>query len=244
MSSGVEDVSNPNGNKHKLKRKKQMMKLPCCSPLMLAGPTSCGKTYWVTKLLTNNSFKQSISSILYCYCVYQDGYDTLRKKLADKKIPIEFQEGVPTLEDFTRIRRKKGLHIVVLDDMMEKICKSETCQELFTKYAHHFNITPIYICQNIFNQGKCSRTIALNTHLLILFANHRDKLQIRTLAGQQCPSAPKAFLETYQFTACKKKYGYLLVDCSPWTNSKFRWRTNIFPDEGPTKGYDIKKHIE
>ena len=59
---------------------------------MISGPTKSGKTVWTHKLLTNNMFTQCISSILYCYGIYQKYYDEM-------KIPnLEFHEGLPSLE--------------------------------------------------------------------------------------------------------------------------------------------------
>ena len=37
------------------------------SPIMVAGPTGSGKTYWTTKLLKNEMFTEHVSSVLYCY---------------------------------------------------------------------------------------------------------------------------------------------------------------------------------
>ena len=62
------------------------------SPIMISGPTGCGKTYFTHKLLCNNMFIQPVSSILYCYSVYQDNFDEM--KISN----IEFYEGLPSLE--------------------------------------------------------------------------------------------------------------------------------------------------
>ena len=40
------------------------------SPIIISGPTGSGKTYWTHKLLSNEMFTESVSSILYCYGVY------------------------------------------------------------------------------------------------------------------------------------------------------------------------------
>ena len=53
-----------------------------------------------------------------------------------------------------------------------------------TRGSHHRNLSVIYIVQNLFHQGKGSRSISLNSHYLVLFKNPRDKLQILTLAMQ------------------------------------------------------------
>ena len=39
------------------------------SPIMIAGPTGSGKTFWTNKLLKNQMFTDPVSSVLYCYGV-------------------------------------------------------------------------------------------------------------------------------------------------------------------------------
>ena len=130
------------------------------SPIMVSGPTGAGKTYWTHKLLTNNMFTKPVSSVLYCYGVFQDYYNEM-------KIPnIEFHEGLPDLDKVKSLNDSK-FHVIVLDDLMEHIVKSIDTQNLFTKYCHHFNISAIFLTQNIFAQGPCSRTININTYVLV-----------------------------------------------------------------------------
>ena len=82
-------------------------------------------------------------------------------------------------------------HIIVLDDLMEKIVKSIEMQELFTKYCHHRNMTAIMVSQNVFQKGPNARTISLNTHIHILFANKRDEVQVSILVHQLFHSKTK-----------------------------------------------------
>ena len=127
------------------------------SPIMIAGPTGSGKTFWTNKLLKNQMFTEPVSSVLYCYGVYQTFYNKM-------EIPnLELHEGLPTLDKVQSLNDGK-FHVLVLDD-------------LFTKYCHHYNITAIFLTQNVFAQGPCSRTISINTHILVLFANKRDESQ-------------------------------------------------------------------
>ncbi len=134
------------------------------SPIIISGPTGSGKTTWTSKLLSFNMFTQPVSSILYCYGVYQPFFDTMN-------IPnLSFHEGVPSFETVKELH-DGDFHVIVLDDLMEYIIKSVDTQNLFTKYCHHFNITAIFLTQNVFAQGPCARSIALNTHILVLFAN-------------------------------------------------------------------------
>ena len=105
-------------------------------------------------------------------------------------------------------------HVTVLDDLMEYIIKSVETQNLFTKYCHHYNISAIFLTQNIFAQGLCSRTININTHILIVFANKRDECQAFNLGKQLYPCSSKGFTEVYQ-DATSEVYGYLVIDCDP-----------------------------
>ena len=86
------------------------------TPVMLAGPTGSRKTYWITKLLKNEMFTEHVSSVLYCYGVYQTYYDQI-------KIPnLEFHKGLPSLEKVQSLNDGK-FHVIVLDDLMEYIVK-------------------------------------------------------------------------------------------------------------------------
>lgn len=193
------------------------------SPIMVAGPTASGKTYWTHKLLTSNMFTEPVSSVLYCYGVYQDYYDEM-------KIPnIEFHEGLPS-HDKVKSLHDGSFHVIVLDDLMEQIVKSIDTQNLFTKYCHHYNITAIFLTQNIFAQGPCSRTISINTHVLVLFANKRDESQSLHLGKQLYPCASKFFMEAYA-DATSIPHGYLVIDCDPKSPRELKLRTNVFPGE-------------
>ena len=193
------------------------------SPIMVSGPTASGKTYWTHKLLTNEMFTEPIASVLYCYGVYQDYYNEMT-------IPnIEFHEGLPTLDKVKSLNDGQ-FHFNVLDDLMEYIIKSVETQNLFTKYCHHYNITAIFLTQNIFAQGPCARTININTHVLVLFANKRDESQALNLGKQLYPCNSKIFMEAYE-DATSFLHGYLVIDCDPKSPRELKLRTKIFPGE-------------
>ena len=194
------------------------------SPIMVAGPTASGKTYWTHKLLTNQMFTEHVTSVLYCYGVYQSYYNEM-------KIPnLEFHEGLPSLEKVQSLNDGQ-FHVIVLDDLMEYIIKSVETQNLFTKYCHHYNITAIFLTQNVFAQGPCSRTISINTHILVIFANKRDESQALNLGKQLYPCNSKVFMEAYE-DATSVLHGYLVIDCNPKSSRDLKLRTNIFSRRG------------
>ena len=92
--------------------------------------------------------------------------------------------------------------------------------------------------QNVFAQGPCSRTISINTHILVIFANKRDESQALNLGKQLYPSNSKVFVEAYE-DATSVIHGYLVIDCDPTSPRDLKLRTNIFPS-GQTVCY-LKK---
>ena len=140
------------------------------SPIMVAGPTGSGKTYWTTKLLKNEMFTEHVSSVLYCYGVYQTYYDQM--KISN----LKFREGLPSLEKVQSLNDGK-FHVIVLDDLMEFIVKSVETQNLFTKYCHHYNITAIFFDSKCF----CTRS---------LFQNYEQSQNTILLASTQAVYKP------------------------------------------------------
>ena len=102
--------------------------------------------------------------------------------------------------------------------------KDQRIVNLFTRGSHHRNLSVIYIVQNLFHQGKGSRSMSLNSHYLVLFKNARNKLQILTLAKQTYPVQTDFFLNQYE-EAVKRPFGYLLIDLKSTTQDNCRLQT-------------------
>lgn len=192
----------------------------------VSGTTNSGKSYFVKRLLQSKSdmFNPPVNKILYCYGVWQSLYDRMED---DDKLGIMFNNGLPskeTLDSFV-----DGNHnIIVLDDLMHDVISSKETQDLFTRGSHHKNVTIIYINQNMFSQGKCARTIALNCHYFILMRNMRDVFQINVLAKQT--GLGTDLVRAYK-ECTSEAYGYLVLCLHPHTSCEIKLKTHIFPDE-------------
>ena len=92
---------------------------------------------------------------------------------------IEFVKGIPTALEKDSYFDVNKRNLIVFDDQMIDASKDKGIVNLFTRGFHHRNLSVIYIVQNIFNQGKGSRSISLNSHYLVFFKNPRDKLQLQ-----------------------------------------------------------------
>ena len=204
-----------------------MFPFEATSTFSISGTTKSGKTTWVFKLFKELDvmFKKPVHKILYCYGIWQDKFDEMERVISN----ISFCEGVPTsnqIEDFA-----DGNHnIIVFDDLMLECVTNKEVGLLFTRGAHHKQLTVMYLNQNMFCQGKHARTIALNCHYIVLFQNLRDCSQIQKLGQQLFPGQSRFLLEAYK-DATAEKYGYLVIDISPHADQHFRLRTEIFPQE-------------
>ena len=200
-----------------------------CSSICISGPTNSGKTFWVNNFLRNLSgmfTEQSPQEVLYCYGIWQPLYDAMEKEFDFMK----FHEGLPQGEDIDNFSKDLVHKLIILDDLMEDVLKSQDMEMLFIRGCHHKRISCIFITQNIFSQSKHSRTIALNIQYLVLFRNFRDSSQVVNLGKQIFPGKSKILQEAYN-DATDKKYGYLLVDMSPHGEDDYRLRTSIMPGE-------------
>lgn len=195
--------------------------------ITVVGSTSSGKTSFIYKLLQNKDslFDRKIDNILYCYSCDQPIYEDFLKSFEGLKL----HKDLPDEEKIREFSRDQH-NVIILDDLMTKVTSSQTMLDLFCQFSHHLNITVIFVSQNLFQSGKCSRTLALNSHYYVLFRNRRDINQIGCLGRQLFPGKQKKFLQIYQ-DATKEPYGFLLVDIHPQSLEKLSLRSDIFNDK-------------
>ncbi len=113
---------------------------------IVAGPTGCGKTTFVARLLRNASvmIDPPPEQVTWYYGQWQSAYENL-------DIPkLRLEEGLP--KSFDTGKR----NVVVLDDLMAETDGRVT--ELITKKGHHSNTSIIHLVQNLFPKHKESRT--------------------------------------------------------------------------------------
>ena len=143
---------------------------------------------------------------------------------------IEFVKGIPTALEKDSYFNVNKRNLIMYDDQVIDAGKDKRIVSLFTRGCHHRNLSVIYIVQNLFHQGKGSRSISLSSHYLVLFKNPRDKLQVLTLAKQVYPGQTDFFLNQYK-EAVKRPFGYLLTHLKTTTQDNCRLRTNVLPSE-------------
>ncbi len=192
------------------------------------GCTGSGKTFFVYRFLSNidNIFEngEAPQKIVFCYSVFQKLYERIKQEIPR----VEFFQGLPTSEDLEVFESAHTL--LILDDLGEQLINDLNTCLLFTQGCHHRGFSVMRISQNIFEQGKFARSIAINSSYIVLLKSPRDVKQIKVLGSQIFDSEAKRLIEAYE-DSTSTEFGYLILDLLPFTDKNLRMRTNVFPGE-------------
>jgi len=172
-------------------------------PALVAGPTCCGKSQFVKRLLESGEdmIEGAPENIIWCYAIYQPAYDEMQRNIPN----ITFVEGVPG--DLESMINPSIRNLVVIDDLMHELSNDQRITSLFTKGCHHRNLSVIFILQNIFHREL--RDMSLNCHYLVLFKSPRDSSQVNHLAKQMFPGHVKYMQES--LSRCNKTVLWLFI---------------------------------
>jgi len=196
----------------------------------VAGPTCSGKTSFIIKLLQNLKLLCTKSrfegGIIWCY---SEETAVPSKQLEKLGLNITYRERLP--ESYSNARGEPSL--IILDDLLNEAYGWSVC-DLFTKGSHHRNISVVLLTQNIFHQSAYCRDISLNAKYLV--KNVRDKNQFTFLARQVYPKHSPSLFKSFR-NATERPHGYFILDFAQDTDDRLRFRTNVFPDEGPPAVY-------
>lgn len=194
--------------------------------LLSVGPSMCGKTTFITKLIKNpkNFIIGEIKKIYYCCPNLEFVPPEVEKIKNIKKI-----QGIP---DINNIEENS---LLILDDFMLKLGKEAA--EIFTVSCHHKNISVVLTVQNIFHKNSpWLRDISLNAQQIIIFRSLRDLRQINYLFNQFCPDNTKNLLKLYK-TATAKPYSYIIFNFSQKNGELSRITANHFNNNNVYESY-------
>ena len=159
--------------------------LPFQSPcsILLSGATQLGKTRFTYQLFqnANGMFENRPKKIIYAYGEYQQLYGQMESSIPG----LILYHGLPAREQITEWTDPADITIIVLDELMTQVTRSEDVLFLFTVTAHHRCCSVIFLTQNLFMPGKYARSISLNCHYAIMFRNFRDNRSVVYCFGAQ-----------------------------------------------------------
>ena len=194
--------------------------------MCVSGPTSCGKTFLVKKILQSILKKKfalispNPQRIIWLYKRWQPLYDEMKATVYP---PIEFHQGIPDNLENDEYMNPEIRNLIILDDLMSTASKDRGITDLFTEGSHHRNLSVISLNQNLYYSKD--PTQRRNCHYMVLFNNPVDQQPMMTLARQMYPQNPCVFMREFE-RATSKPHGYLLVDLKPYTLPDDRLRPN------------------
>ena len=194
---------------------------PC--NILISGASQSGKTTFLIKLIENSDemFNKPPYHIYYCYKVYQSAFDKLRKN--DK---VTFIQGLPNINEV--IDPKNNHILLILDDLMTE--SNQDTVNLFVIQSHHYNVSPVFVMQNLFHSNKSMRTINLNSHYIISFRQSRDSSQIGVLTRQIFGKNWKEAHDIY-INQMRKPYKYTLFNIHPSNINRASIHLNVLPND-------------
>ena len=190
--------------------------------MAVVGPSDCGKTELIFKMLIGNTFYPKFNHIIILYREMQQIYVKMEQKLGvifKKYANLEFLNNLENC-------------LLIIDDSCEEIYNDKEFVKLATA-GRHKKINGIYIKHNLYQQSKWSRTIDLNTSHIILFKSARDIQQVEFLGKQL--NLVKFLKHCYQL-ATEEPFEHLLIDLDSKPSDCLRYCSNI-TEPGPTVFY-------
>ena len=134
--------------------------------LFISGPSRCGKTVFISKLIENiSSFaKQPPSTIIYVYKVWQQKYDELMS------LGVNFILDSDNVVDDIKSGASGQPVFVIFDDLINSPSLSSIAN-LFTVDARHMNISMAFLTQRMFVNDEYFRQISQNCDYFCIFKN-------------------------------------------------------------------------
>lgn len=197
------------------------------SNIIISGCSGSGKTHFVSKMIKHSEdiFVTPPSSIIFIYKHWQKLYQEIENLARN----IIFLDSLPNEEELKRLIDGEIHSLLICDDMINEIGSNPFICDVFTRLSHHLGTSTILLLQNLSLPSKYQSTLSKNAHVSILMKSPREAFSIRSL-GTQLGDYKNLSL-AYK-DATKFPYSYLVCDTHPKANQDYKYRTNIFPDEG------------
>lgn len=204
------------------------------STMIVSGPSKCGKTTFVTKLIRakDQLFQHPIGKVWWFHGA-RFGAERAHDSLCNPPFctrcggenKVAWKEGVPTEDDLEAVEK---YDLVVLDDLQSEMTKDNNITSLFLKQSHHKHFFVIVMQQNIYGD-KEQRLRNANVHYWVAFNNPRNQRQISEFLSRMYPSGQNAIQSIFKHILENDgNYGYLFVDFTPETRHDLRLRSHLF----------------
>lgn len=186
------------------------------------GPTSCGKTTFLRRVLDQKLIDPFPTRIIYFHgSKWQTGvFDHLKNEHQ-----VTFIQGFD--ESAIRSEADSEPMLIICDDLILEMKDSEAAANLFMRGSHHLNMSVILVEQSLFPKGRQSVSMKQNAHYTVLFKSPADALGVATLARQMFPSKGGKFLVDAFHDCTQQPFSYLIIDTKQATPDEARLVSRI-----------------
>ena len=191
---------------------------------IFSGSSQSGKTRLIGKILKNQTqlFGDKFEQVKYFYPEYLEECPVDWHN--DICTPISYEPGFPQKNDILSMPSNS---LLIVDDNMAKVVKSELMRQLFNVISGKKNISVICVTQNYFTQGPHSRDIRNSSNYVALFRNCADaslNKRVATAFG-----LGKAYQNAEEDVFQGNIYPYVFIDQTQRAQlSSYRLYVNIF----------------
>jgi len=204
--------------------------------MILSGPSSSGKSYWLYKLFLNidNILTKVPNRIVFCYQYWQtDLYPALEHIVKQR---ISFIKGLP--ENIETELQNSNNTLLIIDDLQNELKNREDILNVFTRGGHHNCISTILITQNLFSDGRIFRELRWNAHYVVIMRSPRDITQVDCFARQIVGKGSKRIVDIYKKITHGKRYSYMVFNLHPKNIHLPKVLTDIFSNK--IRGWYLK----
>ena len=212
------------------------IKIQTPARILIAGPSTSGKSYLILRMLQNKSyiFNETFKSIYYVFPEYmaesrKDYLNDLKKTFPS----ICIVEGLDRL-DLEELKYNKEPKLLIIDDLMNEVASQPDISSLFYRDSHHYNISYIITLQLFYVQHKFGILLRRNATTVILFKDRGDISVLSMIARKKFPNSPNLLLDAMDWlenNEFERTDQYLVIDNHPMSKmpSDLTVRTQILP---------------
>lgn len=186
------------------------------------GPTACGKTTFLKKVIEQKLIYPWPQRIIYFYgSTWQSGSFDYLQSVHNVHFVKGFDDSLIAEND------ANANTLIICDDLILEMKDSDAAANLFMRGSHHLNMSVILIEQNLYPRGRQSVSMKTNTHYLVIFKSPADALGVSTLAKQMFPQQRGRFLIDAYHDCTLQPFSYLIIDSKQSTPDEIRLISNI-----------------
>ena len=209
--------------------------------MVVTGGTMSGKSYFVHQILKNGdkmfvdrkSGSDTKPKHVYIHYGIEQAADhaALAKTIGEDD--VSFKEGFPTDEDVKEMKENsgEGHQLLIMDDLADILSNKsrgkQMLQSLFSKVAHHVNISVIFITQNLYMDGLL-RQVTSNAVYVVFVKSPKTSHELKVYSKQTYGNTALADIFEQYLSAIK--HSYLLVEPAVPLND-YSARYGIFPQD-------------